>query len=170
MKQIEEATRLNGKDCIRFVPRTTEKSYIIIHDGEQGCSSDVGMLSPDEPQYVSLSAPRCMWPGLIGHELTHVIGFWHEISRPDRARYIRIAFENIVSGMEYNFEVMRENVTTLDSPYDYASILQYDDTAFTKNGLPTIVPYEKGVSLKNSPLRRLSKIDVQEIRTLYKCT
>jgi hypothetical protein len=169
MKQIEDSTRVNGKDCIKFVPRTNEKSYIIIHDGQQGCSSDVGMLHTHEPQYVSLSAPRCIWPGLIGHELTHVIGFWHEIARPDRDQYLRIVYENIIPGMEYNFDIKSNNVTTLNSPYDYSSILQYDDSAFSSNGLPTIVPYKRGVSLKNSPLRRLSKTDISEIRTLYKC-
>ena len=35
---IEDATRINGKDCILFKKRTNEKNYIKIVDGN-GCNS-----------------------------------------------------------------------------------------------------------------------------------
>jgi hypothetical protein len=40
MRLIEDQTRINYVDCIKFVPRTTEKSYIKIFS-EQGCWSYV---------------------------------------------------------------------------------------------------------------------------------
>jgi hypothetical protein len=99
----------------------------------------------------------------------HVLGFWHEVARPDRDQYISVNYENIQPGLEYNFAPRTEKVTSLNSPYDYYSVLHYDGDAFSKNGRPTITPLQKGVRLLNSPLRRLSPTDVAEIRTLYKC-
>ena len=42
-----------------------------------------------------------------------------------------------------------------------------DRTAFSKNGQPTIEPLQSGVTIgqRNS----LSSIDIQEVRTFYKC-
>ena len=40
MKLIEDSTQINGKDCIKFVPRTSEQSYLNILSGN-GCYSHV---------------------------------------------------------------------------------------------------------------------------------
>jgi len=40
MQQIESQTRLNGKDCIKFVPRNNQDTWIRIING-QGCWSYV---------------------------------------------------------------------------------------------------------------------------------
>ena len=41
-----------------------------------------------EKQTVSIGN-RCSTFGVLIHELGHVIGFWHEHSRPDRDNYIK---------------------------------------------------------------------------------
>lgn len=50
-------------------------------------------------QVVSL-APTCLQkgPGIVLHELMHVLGFWHEHSRADRDRYIRVNWNEILPG------------------------------------------------------------------------
>ena len=56
-------------------------------------------------------------------------------------------------------------------PYDYMSIMQYENTAFTTNGLNTIeTTNPAGVRLINAGFKSaISDIDAQEIRKLYGC-
>ena len=42
----------------------------------------------------------CMVSGIIQHELTHVLGFYHEQSRPDRDTYVSIQWSNIQPGTD----------------------------------------------------------------------
>ena len=54
-------------------------------------------------QSVSLG-PGCMNIGIIQHEFLHVLGFWHQQSRLDRDKHIKIIWENIQKGKEKNFK------------------------------------------------------------------
>ena len=60
-----------------------------------------------------------------------------------------------------------EKITHLGTSYDYESILHYDMYAFSKNGLPTIVPTKPGVTIGQR--RGFSSIDVYKINKLYEC-
>ena len=100
MNQIEKQTRIESKDCIKFVPRTSESVYLRIYNGV-GCWSYVGMNRAPGPQDVSImigSWSSCLYQGTIMHELTHAIGFWHEQSRFDRDDYVTINWDNIAQG------------------------------------------------------------------------
>lgn len=50
-------------------------------------------------------------------------------------------------------------------PYDYASIMHYGPTAFSKRGNPTVVTHQSGVEI--GQLRGLSSLDAMGLRTLY---
>lgn len=60
------------------------------------------------------------------------------------------------------------DVDTLSEPYDFKSILHYDNKAFSKNGHDTIQAL-KNPNLRFGDAKRLSPGNVREIRKLYKC-
>lgn len=53
------------------------------------------------------------------------------------------------------------------STYDYASIMHYDTHTFSKNGFPTMVPRQAGVTIGNAD--KLSFFDIGEVRRYYRC-
>lgn len=53
------------------------------------------------PQAISIGK-NCDKFGIVVHELGHVIGFWHEHTRPDRDRHVSIVRENIQPGMHFD--------------------------------------------------------------------
>lgn len=60
------------------------------------CCSYVGRRGGG-PQAISIGK-NCDKFGIVVHELGHVIGFWHEHTRPDRDRHVSIVRENIQPG------------------------------------------------------------------------
>lgn len=62
------------------------------------CCSYVGRRGGG-PQAISIGK-NCDKFGIVVHELGHVIGFWHEHTRPDRDDHVSIVRENIQPGRE----------------------------------------------------------------------
>ena len=49
------------------------------------------------PQAISIGK-NCDKFGVVVHELGHVVGFWHEHTRPDRDNHVTIVKNNIMPG------------------------------------------------------------------------
>lgn len=60
------------------------------------CCSYVGRRGGG-PQAISIGK-NCDKFGIVAHELGHVVGFWHEHTRPDRDQHVTIIRENIQQG------------------------------------------------------------------------
>ncbi|KAG0445356.1 hypothetical protein HPB47_016332 [Ixodes persulcatus] len=114
MQQIESVS------CVHFKERTNEESFVHILSSQGrvpiscdnsyltltsdahaflcpppgSCFSEVGMSGLR--QLVSLNFEVCATYGTIVHELLHVLGLWHEQSRADRDRYVRVVWNNVV--------------------------------------------------------------------------
>ncbi|CAF3333453.1 unnamed protein product [Rotaria socialis] len=111
----------------------------------------------------------CMISGVIQHELLHILGFFHEQSRPDRDSYVSIQWSNIQSNMKPNFEKYTETeIDTLQTPYDYGSIMHYSPNAFTNNGLRTIIPTKDPFASIGQRIV-MSPIDILEVQRYYSC-
>ena len=77
MKLIEDQTRVNGKDCIKFVPKTDEISFVRIMNNLGGCWSYVGResaFSNTQPVSIDVTGANCAYTGIVAHELIHALG------------------------------------------------------------------------------------------------
>ncbi|CAD5220275.1 unnamed protein product [Bursaphelenchus xylophilus] len=151
--------------CIQWAPRTAnDKDYVYIMP-DRGCYSMVGRTGGR--QTLSLGN-GCIQKGIIIHEMMHAVGFFHEQSRTDRDSFITIMWNNIQPGMQGQFEKYSSvTIQTLGAEYDFASIMHYGPKAFSRNGMPTIVPKRKANIGQRSGF---SQTDSFKINTLYECT
>ncbi|KAJ8247526.1 hypothetical protein GJAV_G00247390 [Gymnothorax javanicus] len=150
--------------CIRFKQRSRERDFVHIQS-RSGCYSYIGRRGGG--QVVSLSRGGCVYHQIVQHELLHALGFNHEQTRSDRDQYVRILYQNIIRGQEYNFRKIRTN--NLGTPYDYGSVMHYGRYAFSRNRQPTIVPIQN----KNAQIGRaqqMSRNDILRVNRLYGCS
>ncbi|XP_058241185.1 dorsal-ventral patterning tolloid-like protein 1 isoform X2 [Hemibagrus wyckioides] len=157
--------------CVTFVEKTDEESYIVFTYRPCGCCSYVGRRG-NGPQAISIGK-NCDKFGIVVHELGHVIGFWHEHTRPDRDDHVTIIRDNIQPGQEYNFLKMEPGeVNSLGEPYDFDSIMHYARNTFSRGMfLDTILPSrdENNVRPAIGQRTRLSKGDISQAKKLYRC-
>lgn len=168
--EVQQAFQLaiddfNSKTCVRFIPRVNETNYIrVIND--RGCYSYVGKQSSTmfpNGQPISLQYPGCHVKGIAIHEMMHALGYFHEQSRSDRDTYVKVNTENIITGMEGNFDI--SNTDNQGTDYDYSSIMHYGSMAFSKNGQQTLVRLKGEGALGQS--EGFSQIDIESINKLY---
>ncbi|GFT09957.1 zinc metalloproteinase nas-15 [Nephila pilipes] len=158
--------------CIKWVERTEEDNYVEIYS-EMGCWSELGRVGG--VQSLSLESPDCMKKGVIMHEMMHALGFLHEQSRFDRDEFVKVVWDNVISGMEPNFEKLYPvEIDDLGLSYDYRSIMHYSAFMFAKDrSKPTLRPTDEHVPLKALGLGQkegaFSQLDIQKIRKFYEC-
>lgn len=154
--------------CIKFVPRTAETDYLNILNEATGCWSSVGRIGGVQALNLE-SSGECVQKGIIMHELMHAIGFYHTHSDYKRDEYIQVLKENIDESAISNFEAFTNNyVNDYGHGYDYGSIMQFGEMAFSKNGLPTIlplVPFEGLIGQRTE----LSEKDILKVNVMYSC-
>ncbi|GMR62955.1 hypothetical protein PMAYCL1PPCAC_33150 [Pristionchus mayeri] len=156
------------RTCVRFKEGNgTEIDRVQVIHGS-GCFSSVGRDGGE--QTISIHS-FCNSINQVTHELMHLLGVHHTQQRPDRENYVHVVEWNVAPGGMFNFEVLdASNVSTLDVPYDYGSILHYD--YFTMS-----VDSEKATLVPRDPRYRKSMgnflpsfYDLMIINRLYNCT
>ncbi|XP_053381930.1 embryonic protein UVS.2-like [Mercenaria mercenaria] len=165
---ISKAIKKFNEDvaCIKFTPRVNEFDYVRFKSG-QGCHSTIGR---DGGEQILTIGPDCYYLGVILHEMTHAVGFFHEQNRWDRDNYVTIFWNNIQTGKDHDFNLQDQKyLDTLGAPYDYGSIMHYGPYIFSKDpSKPTMTPkYDPHVELGQRD--GFSKLDIWKINTLYGC-
>lgn len=156
---------LESKTCLTFV-NSVGTNYLKFIKGS-GCYSLIGKNSNVGEQPISIGF-GCLYQGTIIHEIIHALGFYHEQSRLDRDNYVDILWSNIMPGLEYNF--LKYNSMAL-TPYDYQSLMHYDNTAFSIGNQRKTIVAKTGVPLIHSAIKNVpSKYDIEKINKLYNCT
>jgi len=111
-----------------------------------------------------------MYPAVIEHEFMHAIGVMHTHSRPDRDKYVTIIEENIEANETYNFEKLdKEEYYTFGLPYDYLSVMHYDDYAFSNGTGKTILTKDSSMQDVIGKAQGVSDGDIELVKRMYKC-
>lgn len=157
--------------CLKFkrVKKPADDLGYINFVFEGGCASRVGR-GGDKAQKLTIGskALRCKIGNII-HELGHAVGFFHEHSRPDRNKYVRVLKKNILPGYERNFyRFGKKWIDSKDVPYDYGSIMHYNRAFFSRFPvmLDTLIPLRH---VDIGQRRALSKFDILQANLLYQC-
>uniref|UniRef100_A0A8C1QI94 Metalloendopeptidase n=1 Tax=Cyprinus carpio TaxID=7962 RepID=A0A8C1QI94_CYPCA len=154
----------HNKTCIRFVPRLNQTDYISI-ENKDGCYSYLGRIGGK--QVVSFNRQGCVYHGIIQHELNHALGFYHEHTRSDRDKYVKINWEYVPTDKASNFQI--QNTNNQNTTYDYGSIMHYGKTAFTTQaGKNTITPIPDA-TVAIGQRQDMSNLDILRINKLYGC-
>jgi hypothetical protein len=145
---------------IRFIPRTNEADYVNFFNGE-GCYSALGKVGGKQDISILWSDKGVCPVGAVIHEIGHTVGLAHEQSRFDRDDYVTIHFENIDADKVSQFD--KTNFQAIGE-YDITSIMQYDSTAFSNNGKPSMTDKSDNVIPRTEVL---SAKDVAGVLELY---
>ena len=132
------------------------------------CRSFIGRLAIyHQPQGITLGA-NCVILSTVIHEIGHAIGFYHEHTRHDRDKYIRVFRENVISpNLRRAFDKMEEGeANTCGYGYDYASIMHYMMDTFAKRGTKTMDSIPPNLPMGG---KELSPLDIAKTNALYKC-
>ncbi|XP_070274560.1 meprin A subunit alpha [Myotis yumanensis] len=156
------------RSCVDFKPYEGESSYIIFQQFE-GCWSEVGDQHVGQNLSIGL---RCDHKAIIQHEILHALGFYHEQSRTDRDDYVKIWWDEIISGHQHNFNTYDDSfITDLNTPYDYESLMHYAPFSFNKNeSVPTITTKIPEFNSIIGQRLDFSAIDLERLNRMYNCT
>ena len=162
---------VHRETCVTFVPKKNETvEHIKFLKSPNECGSNIGYRQKQAESLDVIFDKVCLkMLGAIQHELLHVLGLFHEHSRPDRDQYVDILWDNIDPAFELNFKKgTDEYMETFGLPYDYKSLMHYPKNAFSNNGNYTIIS-------KEDPKMDLGQydcptfFDLEKIRRMYNC-
>ncbi len=150
---------------IQFVPYSSQINYVNFSFDTSSpygvCESAVGMAGGEQTVGGSV---YCATPTVL-HEMGHVVGLWHEMSRSDRNNYVVVNTANIDRPYQPNFDPVTYNALNIGF-YDYSSIMHYSAFGFSVNGFPTLESTPvAGIQLSNTT--GYSSGDIDGIKRLY---
>ncbi len=167
-ERITEAFKLFKNTNIVFKERTNEENYALFkYIPNAGCYSWIGMTNEGAQEIVIDNWGEA---GTVAHEICHALGILHEQMRPDRDKYIKIHYDNIIDSMEDNFKTAPAewNPVALGE-FDFGSVMLYNSFGWYDVALDIDKPIMS--KLDNTTFKaqrvKLSKGDEEIINYLY---
>ncbi len=120
----------NNTNLTLVARRDSDKDYVLIigdKDMQGSGLSKVGRIGGKQKLTLNTSYENKFDEGTVVHEFMHAVGFHHEQTRSDRDKYISVLRNNIIDGMEHNFD--KDDVRVFGD-YNYQSIMHYSKTSF----------------------------------------
>lgn len=161
---IKVAQKWSIATGVSILSRSNQPEYLYVVNSESGCFSEVG-ARVGEVRTLNLGL-RCWAEPTILHEIGHALGLMHEHQRPDRNSYISIDLNNADPAIHYAFELF--STMNNSTPYDFNSIMHYEQYAFSNNHKPTINALPKYASYQNvMGIKKISELDRKAIVAMY---
>ena len=152
-----------NKTNITFQQRTNESNFVEFVYDANGCSSYIGMIGGRQKIRIADWGDA----GTVIHEIGHAISLLHEQSKAGRDNYVTVITENIIHGMEHNFD---EYSNSLNTPgFDFNSIMLYHSWGFSKDkNLPTMT--KKDGTTFTPQTQHFTETDIYLINLIYPTT
>ncbi|KAE9415875.1 hypothetical protein Angca_010292, partial [Angiostrongylus cantonensis] len=156
----------NDATCIDFMEdENAQDKVVVVKDSVS--FADVGRLGGDQQLSIGELNPTV---GSAVHEIGHVLGLFHTMSRYDRDEYITIIQYNVNVGC-FERKFLKLDETCIDvygMTYDYGSIMHYGEKSFSFNRLPTMVAVDPRYQ-KTMGSHMISFSDIFMINEHYGC-
>ncbi|KAJ6647259.1 Histone acetyltransferase KAT2A, partial [Pseudolycoriella hygida] len=145
-------------------PNTSSSHIGCLKKGLQYVNFGYEMLTKEDYKYT------------IRHELLHVLGFYNHQTRPDRDRYVELHMEN--SDLKDTDDIKETYMKLLapkedrafQIPFDYKSVMLYDEYPYNKNRMPVLVSKMKDEKISSRTEKEsLSNCDKIAINLFYRC-
>ncbi|XP_058056352.1 astacin-like [Anopheles bellator] len=173
---IEKAMdEFHRQTCVRFVPRTPQTPYYVtITNRETGCFASIGRRENNGQNLLNLQTPNCLYGGTPVHEMMHVLGFLHEVSRADRDEYIHIDRSALArqyqTGNFFTINFGKDvdgSTTTYNISYNYDSIMHYSKTAGSVDGRKQVLFNLRPYAKEDFGSDRLTPPDIESVKYRY---
>lgn len=172
---LEAIRRWEDETCIMFkevspsIQAEVGHTNVLKFSRGSGCSSTIGRYHDGGTQETFLG-DNCRSVGATQHEIGHVIGFYHEQSRPDRDDHVLVTETNVARGRLWEFKKYDRNHIRIDEPYDIGSVMHYGPTWFSKdNRAHTMDAKDARMTPIMGQRHGLSFMDVKTANKLYNC-
>ncbi|XP_052788292.1 meprin A subunit alpha-like isoform X2 [Mya arenaria] len=165
MKEMVLSTYSNHKQCVYFVPRTTEVDYVEFQFAAEGVTpgSSIGRAGGKQVSTIQHDITQ----DSILMALMFLIGINPEVSRQDRDTFLDVAISNVVPAMLSNFRI-EPNTDTFRQQFDYDTVVMYPPYFGAANkSLPTIRTKNSGFTIGQTVSMSIG--DVNLVQHAYHC-
>ena len=154
----------NAHTDLKLVPYESGEDSLVFAPFKDHCLSYLGRIGGHQPVFLD---DRCS-DTEITHEVMHAAGFVHEHSRPDRDRYVKVNWDNVMDEKRDQFDTVPEELAKilLNRPFDYKSAMIYHPSAFAKDRGSWTLQSVNGEKI-DPPEMGLSAEDIQRIKLLH---